>query len=436
MESSKKIKVKLINLQTLKFEILETAKPGDYFVINDHENSEVIESINNLINQKYNANIEIETNKKIAQVKSQYEEIVKVKYQEGFNLAKNEQEKNLEIMKNKLATADENLKISLVAKTNELQLQFANKEKDLAKKLWEKNNEINDLKKEKEILEKSLNNQVKIKELEFEKKLLEVKQLETEKHQAKIDELTNEIEQLKRLRSTNSKIMGEDFEKWVDEEYNNSLGVLDDTAFNKITINKNGQKADFLFEVFDTSQNVKNTLAKVVVEVKTQSQNGTKKNSDFYAKLQKDKQNENAEYALLISELEPNDNFIIKKINEYENMYLVRPSYFITFLSLVRTLSLKRKEIIKANLEFYKKQDILKQFEIFKEDALNKTINSLENKVADIQKHNIKILEATHKIDDLTQDILTKIIERFKNKINKLSITKIANNIEKLEMDN
>ena len=65
-------------------------------------------------------------------------------------------------------------------------------------------------------------------------------------------------------------------------------------------------------------------------------------------KLDKDRIKKGCEYALLVSELEWNsDNDVpIKKVPEYEKMYVVRPQYFITFLSIVYSFGMKYKDLL------------------------------------------------------------------------------------------
>ena len=82
-----------------------------------------------------------------------------------------------------------------------------------------------------------------------------------------------------------------------------------------------------------------------------------KKNADYYKKLDSDRTKKNCEYALLVSELEMdkfNDAPIVK-VTDYPKMYMVRPPYFIAFLSIIESLGKKYKDLLeKVNKEIAK----------------------------------------------------------------------------------
>ena len=98
------------------------------------------------------------------------------------------------------------------------------------------------------------------------------------------------------------------------------------------------QPGDYIFKVYASSSHKENELlTSVACEMKNESPNSTnkKKNSDHFLKLDKDRKKKGCEYALLISELEWDqaNDVPIRKVVGYEKMYVVRPQYFITFLS-------------------------------------------------------------------------------------------------------
>ena len=110
-----------------------------------------------------------------------------------------------------------------------------------------------------------------------------------------------------------------------------------------------GTKADYIFKVFcDEEKSME--LASVACEMKSEDPNSTnkRKNSDHYKKLDADRKKKNCEYALLVSELEWNDDndVPIRKVKDYDKMYVVRPQYFITFLNIIASLANKYQSVL------------------------------------------------------------------------------------------
>jgi len=86
-----------------------------------------------------------------------------------------------------------------------------------------------------------------------------------------------------------------------------------------------------------------------------------KKNEDFFDKLDKDRNNKKCEYAILVSQLEPDNNFYNQGIvqaptNKYSKMYVVRPENFITLITLLRNNALNNIQY-KNQLKIYEQQN-------------------------------------------------------------------------------
>ena len=66
----------------------------------------------------------------------------------------------------------------------------------------------------------------------------------------------------------------------------------------------------------------------------------TKKNSDHFKKLDKDRREKNCEYAVLVSLLEPESDLynggIVDVSYRYPKMYVIRPQFFIPLIGLLR----------------------------------------------------------------------------------------------------
>lgn len=430
---AKEISVKIIDEQKLKFEILQDSKAGDYFILNNDKNTEIAQMLTRFL----------ETNKsKIIQTKIQ--------------TAKEEWERN-ELVE-KIAIKKAEIEKKHIEREKDLQSNFYNKLRDIEKNQYDEANnfkstieelklKIRDLENEKANIkivieaENARKNQEEIQKLfkqkiELETKLIEQnnnflrqKQNLEENVALKADKALQEenyklkenIEKLKRSRGINSKVMGENLENWIKTEFDNSMGLLGDVTLEKINKTIEGTKADFLFTVFDeeTIGNQKTILSQVIIEAKTQGETGKTKNASHFTTLDINRKKNHSEYALLITELEQENEFLIQKINEYNDMFMIRPAYFITFLSLIRLLALKRKSIIKDETLFKDKKLIIQELEDLKNDILgdNKIIAIIETHVLKLQKSNSEIQKHVNKIDDSISVILRTHLATLKNKI-------------------
>jgi len=303
------------------------------------------------------------------------------------------------------------------------------------------------LNKENEIslLSEQLKGKDEIQRMELEKELSSLKQTFTEL----LSQKDIELMQL-RLSKSNLQIktLGEELEKWCNAEYesyslagfNNCKWFKDNRAI-KDSPDEKGTKADYIFEVYiDDHRKDTDKLLSVCCEMKNESpetKNKTK-NSDHYDKLEKDRVKKNCQYSLLISELEWDavNDVPIKKIVDFENMYLVRPAYFISFLSLIKSLAGKYQSLIVehklADFSFKESQTILDEFETFKSTYLDKPLESLIKDVEDIKREANKAYESSYKIVGLADKIISNKISEIKVKIERFDIKKIARKVEKM----
>ena len=165
-----------------------------------------------------------------------------------------------------------------------------------------------------------------------------------------------------------------------------------------------------------------------------------KHNSDHYKKLDRNRNSENAEYALLISTLDKDDNFLIKKVKDYKNMYVVRPQYFITFLALIAQVnkSFERKiqelknEKNKIENICALKVDIEKRIKELKEDVIDTNLPKITKKIEGIAELAKNISKEANKILESTGIILNTHLESLENKINNFTWKKILSNVEKI----
>lgn len=405
-----KIKVKIINNTTL--EILEDAKVGDQIDLNS------IESIDtSFLNKSIEKEFKYKLDEALEKEKENIRNELKAKYDEEKNALLSEKDKNIAKLNWELDSLKD--KQNLLIETEKTKITS------------ELNKEISRLNNEKEKL--ALENQNTL--LERESKLKEI-----------IKEKDLEISELKiQKNSLGTKQLGEELEKWCNNEYNayalmgfeNCTWEKDNTSI-KDAMEEKGTKGDYIFKVFQDSSKEKE-LTSVMLEMKNESNTGKTKNSDHYDKLNKDREKKECKYALLVSELERDlaNDVPIKKVAEYKDMYVVRPEYFMTFLSLINSLTTKFKylfeEKIKEDILFQTKGEILEKFDEFKNTYLDKPLKALIEKVEAIKKNSLNIQDNNNKVLELCDKMLNEGFVNMRSKIDTLGITKLSPLIRKIE---
>lgn len=279
------------------------------------------------------------------------------------------------------------------------------------------------------------------KDLEIEKAKSEVK----EQMQVKLDDVTSQLNKLQLNKSNlNVKQLGEQLETWCTREFETykEAGAFTNCTWGKANDIVDGTKPDFYFNMYSSNEFIKeNLVTSVCLEMKNESNvsSNKKKNSDHYAKLDQDRKKRNLQYAVLVSELEwSNENDIpVRKIPGYDDMYMVRPQYLISFLTLVYTLGLKYVSLInrihKEDIKFEDSQKILNEFAELKRKYFEDPIESMIKKVSDMKKSVITIKDSANKLELACDDIINNTFIESQKKIEKFNITKIVKNISKLE---
>ena len=209
---------------------------------------------------------------------------------------------------------------------------------------------VNDLRNkdtERELLEKSLQEQFK----------------NTLAHKDEALKLKNdEIDRLKDFKQKlSTKMIGETLEQHCEMEFNK----LRATAFQQAYFEKDndasaGTKGDYIFKESDVHGN---EVVSIMFEMKNENDTTAtkKKNEDFFAKLDKDRRAKGCEYAVLVSLLESDNDFyntgIVDVSYKYPKMYVIRPQFFIPIISLLRNAGMKSLEY-KAELTMMRNQNI------------------------------------------------------------------------------
>lgn len=244
------------------------------------------------------------------------------------------------------------------------------------------------------------------------------------------DEEISRIKDLKTKLST--KMVGESLEQHCQIEFNKLRATAFPNAyFEKDNDSRTGSKGDFIYKETDEEGN---EIISIMFEMKNESdQTATKKkNEDFYKELDKDRNEKNCEYAVLVSMLEADNEYfnsgIVDVSYKYPKMYVVRPQFFIIIISILRNAALnsikykKELAIIKSqNIDINNFEEKMNKFKDgfarnyelasrkFKEaiDGIDKTIKELEKtKTALISSEN-NLRLANNKTEELTIKKLT-----------------------------
>lgn len=415
--------IKFIVKDKKTIELLQDAKKGDQIDLSNAESvdlSFITKEIDEARDRLYNEKIKKE------------KELLFAQYQ--VNLTKANNELRQELSRTIIDQKDKITKLELQISNFEEKHKLDTKIK-VAEAIQSQNNTII-----------ALND--KVKDLMYKISLLEVKHKnEISNKIIEANKLNEQIEKLNRAKLTkNVKVLGEELENYCVNEFNNvssyafRTSVLEkDTTAIKAEGESKGSKGDFIFKVYAEEER-KTPLLGVMCEMKTELESSAhkQKNQDHYKKLDSDREKKQLDYALLVSELEyQNSNWLVYRVPEYKNMFVVRPMYFITMLGVLETIALKYKEITLdkqfKEISFIEKQKILDEFNDFKDSILDTTLKYIETKVSEINKSVENIKKEAHKILTASEIIINSHLNTVKNKINSFSIcSRVIKPIEKL----
>lgn len=210
--------------------------------------------------------------------------------------------------------------------------------------------------KEKKILEL----QSKVKEVENDSKIKEQSLKETYSVQLKAKDETIEFyKDLKTRMST--KMVGETLEQHCEIEFNKLRATgFQNAYFEKDNNAKSGSKGDYIFRE-STSEGVE--FISIMFEMKNEMDTTATKhsNEDFLKELDKDRNEKGCEYAILVSLLEIENELyntgIVDMSHKYPKMYVIRPQFFISMITLLRNAALKSAEY-KSQLVEIRNQNI------------------------------------------------------------------------------
>ena len=337
---------------------------------------------------------------------------------------------------------------------NELQLEFSKKEQEIQSLKSSTDLELAKIKSQMAIAEAEKKTAVleatslikkerdklvyELSNKETEKLLLEksINEAFAEKMKLKEEALKMKDDEIKRLRDfkqkLSTKMVGETLEQHCEIEFNRLRATAFQAAyFEKDNDISGGTKGDYIYREPDPNGN---ELVSIMFEMKNEGDETStkKKNEDFFAKLNKDRNDKNCEYAVLVSMLEGDNELynsgILDVSYKYPKMHVIRPQFFITIITLLRNaaknslqykneLSLMRNQSIDVTNFENKinsfKEGFSKNYELASRkfetaiDEIDKTINHL-NKTKEALLSSVNNLRlANNKAEELTIKRLT-----------------------------
>ena len=205
---------------------------------------------------------------------------------------------------------------------------------------------------------------------QIEKDLIQVKAFakeelteERQKHSVVVQALQDEIKREREMKlRLSTKMVGESLERHCESEFDRVRAIgFQNALFMKDNDDRSGTKGDFIFRDFDDNGE---EYISIMFEMKNEMEEtaAKHKNEDFFKKLDKDRKDKNCEYAVLVSTLEPDNDFYNSGIVEvsqkakYDKMYVVRPQCFLTIISILRNAA-QNTIVLKKQLKIKDEED-------------------------------------------------------------------------------
>lgn len=370
---------------------------GQAFTVDDTELSSIIKQIRDSEFEKdIHVRLEQENKRHELELKAQ-ENDIRLKTKETYD-------KEIELLKEQLRQAED--------RTKELKAELNSSEDKKKLAVMEAVKKVED---EKRDLENDLAQEKDLNRLRLAQK----------------DEQIAYYKDLKTRMTT--KMVGETLEQHCELQFNQLRATAFRNAyFEKDNDARSGSKGDYIYREYDENGI---EIISIMFEMKNESdETKTKhKNEDFFKELDKDRNEKNCEYAVLVSLLESDSELynggIVDVSYKYDKMYVVRPQCFIPIITLLRNAAMNAL-MYKQELAAVRNQDIdITNFEdnlkMFKEDfgrnytlahnhfdkaieAIDKSIQQLEKVKKELQGSDNQLRIANNKVDEVSVKKLTK----------------------------
>ena len=183
-----------------------------------------------------------------------------------------------------------------------------------------------------------------------------------DKYKTQICDRDEAIERLKDMKAKlSTKMVGETLEQHCETEFNKLRSTAFQSAFfEKDNDARSGSKGDYIFKDHDENGT---EIISIMFEMKNEMDTTAtkRKNEDFLQELDKDRNEKGCEYAVLVSLLEPESELyntgIVDVFYRYPKMYVIRPQFFISMITLLRNAALNSLKY-KTELALVREQNI------------------------------------------------------------------------------
>lgn len=241
-----------------------------------------------------------------------------------------------------------------------------------------------------------------------------------------------EVSYYKDLKSKlSTKMIGETLEVHCNTEFNRMRPLFPNAYFEKDNDVSGGSKGDFIFRDFEDDIE----YISIMFEMKNEMDQTTAKhkNEDFLKKLDDDRKAKNCEFAVLVSLLEPESELynsgIVDVSHRYSKMYVIRPQFFMSLISILVQTSKKsidyQRQLVEARSQSVDVTRFEEQLTDFKDkfannyrlasEKFNVAIEEIDKSISHLQKikdalvgseRNLRL--ANDKADGLTIKKLTR----------------------------
>ena len=251
-----------------------------------------------------------------------------------------------------------------------------------------------------------------------------------DKYETQLKDRDDAIERLRDMKARlSTKMVGETLEQHCETEFNRIRATAFPRAyFEKDNDARSGSKGDFIFRDADEAGT---EIVSIMFEMKNESDlTATKsKNEDFLKELDKDRNEKGCEYAVMVSLLEPDNEFyntgIVDMFHRYPKMYIVRPQFFIPIITLLRNAAMNSLKY-KTELAYVKAQSVditnfENELETFKSafarnydlasQRFQKAIDEIDKSIDHLQKTKEALLGTDRNLrlaNDKAQDVTIK----------------------------
>lgn len=398
--------------------------------------SETEKAYQEQLNQK---DLEIsKLNAKLEQILSQ-NKIHESKTEQEYRLQLQAKENEIQALKNNISNNEKVLKANLEntyqSQLNEKNLEIQSLKQDMDKAKVE--NELN-----VKSIKQDLQNQIEQDKMKYQ---LQEKSLQ-EKYDTLLQAKDEQIAYYKDFKLKQStKMIGESLEQHCEIEFNKLRATgFQNAYFEKDNDARTGSKGDYIYRELDENGI---EIISIMFEMKNENdKTATKhKNEDFLKELDKDRNEKNCEYAVLVSMLEPENELyntgIVDKSHRYQKMYVIRPQFFIPMITILRNAALNSlqyknelQEVRNQNIDITHfeesmndfKQKFSRNYELASK-KFNTAIEEIDKTISHLQKTKEALLSserqlqlANNKAEDLTIKRLTRNNPTMKQKFDEL----------------